>query len=70
MPQFSLASVLKVGGAQAFTSYPIGNMDGFFQLVLALLSMAALRTVENVGWVAREGQRFFSAGAVTDKGRN
>jgi hypothetical protein len=51
VPQFMLASVLWIKvcwAAKELSPYPITDVEGLFELVLALLGMAAYRTFEKV----------------------
>lgn len=56
IPQFALASYLwgmVCIGTKSLAPYPITQVDGLLELVLALLGMATIRTVEKLGKVSK-----------------
>lgn len=56
IPQFTMASVLWTRACWAqkvLMAYPVSEIDGLMELVLALLGLAAYRTVEKVRGVSK-----------------
>lgn len=51
VPQFTMASILwtrACWNAQELVAYPVSQIDGLMQLVLAMLGLAAYRTIEKL----------------------